>query len=136
MKNIHCLFLFFVFQNSFSQSDTLVKKFDEKLIGSWKGSEVDRKTLENKLYWFTNRFDNGTYIIMLTSVKDCNVKCWIEKGIWWTNNGKFYKLNARTDILTTYNYESTGVSEIFFSIKPSDAKVENEDAFYFENLLD
>ena len=136
MRNILCLLLFIVFQNSFSQSDTLVKNFDKKLIGYWKGSEVDRKTLENTLYWFTNRFENGTYVIMFTSVKDCNVKCWVEKGTWWTNKGKFYKLNARTDVLTIYNYKFSGVSEIFFSIKPSDAKVENDDVFYFENLLD
>ena len=136
MKNIFCLLLFFVFSNAFSQSDTLIKKIDKNLIGSWKGSDVDRNTLDITLYWFTNRFEDGTYVIMFTSGKDCNVKCWVEKGTWWTNGGKFYKLNARTDVLTTYNYKSTGVSEIFFSVKPYDTKLENDDVFYYENLLD
>ncbi|KUJ62365.1 hypothetical protein AR687_07845 [Flavobacteriaceae bacterium CRH] len=127
--------MFFALSKIFSQSDTLVRKKDKKLIGYWKGAEFDKRTLIPKLYWTSSRLEDGTYLITFTSVKDCDVKYWNEKGSWWTNNDKIYKLNSRTHVLTVHNYKSTGVGEMFFSVKTSDVKVEKDDEFYFENLI-
>lgn len=136
MKKILYPFIFLVSLNVLGQSETLISKEEKKLVGYWKGAEFESITLIPKKYWTINREENGKYFIVFTSVKDCEVKVWNERGRWWTDNGKFYKLNSRTNILTVINYNFSGLNEIFFSEKASDAKVENGDIFYFENLVD
>lgn len=129
-------FVFLISLNVLGQSEKLERKNDKKLVGYWKGAEYDKITLVPKIYWTINRDETGKYFIVFTSTKDCEVRVWNERGRWWIDNGKFYKLNSRTGDLTVINYSFTGVNEIFFSEKPSDAKIEENDVFYFENLID
>lgn len=136
MKVLLFGFVFLVSLYVFGQSETLKANNDKKLVGYWKGADFDSITLIRKKYWTINREENGKYFIVFTSVKDCEVKVWNERGTWWTHNGKYYKLNSRTHIITEINYLFTNVNEVFFSEKPSNAKVKNNDVFYFEGLID
>jgi hypothetical protein len=136
MSKLLCYLIILVSLNVLGQSEVLSGKNDKKLVGYWKGAEYDKITLVPKKYWTINREENGKYFIVFTSTKDCEVRVWNERGRWWINNGKFYKLNSRTGDLTVINYSFSGINEIFFSEKPSDAKIEDKDVFYFENLID
>ena len=135
-KKLFCCLVLLVSLNVSGQTEIIIKEKDKKLVGYWKGAEFDNTTLIRNKYWTTNREENGNYFIVFTSIMDCKAEVWNERGIWWTDNGKYYKLNSRTHVLSVINYSFNGRSEIFFSEKPSDAKVENNDVYYFEGLID
>ncbi|PWB25445.1 hypothetical protein [Flavobacterium sp. HTF] len=136
MNTLLCCLIFLVSFSVCGQSEIVIKKNDKKLVGYWKGAEFDDETLIQTKYWTINREENGNYFIVFTSFIDCKIKVWNERGTWWTDNDKYYQLNSRTHILTVINYSFSNVNEVFFSEKPSDAKVENNDVYYFEGLID
>ncbi|ABQ05944.1 hypothetical protein [Flavobacterium johnsoniae] len=136
MSKLLCNLIFLVSLSVFGQSEKLVRKNDKKLVGYWKGADFDNVKFIQKKYWTINREENGNYFIVFTSFIDCEVKVWNERGTWWTDNGKYFQLDSRTHNLTSINYSLININEMFFSKKPSDAKVENNDVYYFEGLID
>ena len=43
---------------------------DPKMFGSWKGSEKDQQIMGVEKHWIQHRFENGTYIILFTTIED------------------------------------------------------------------
>lgn len=125
--------MYSILLNSYGQSDNL-KKNDKILLGFWKGAEFDEVTLDIKKHWLINRLENGTYIILGTSLDNCKVKFSNEKGTWWTDNGKLYQLNDNSKVLKIFNYRTTdlGSVEIFFSENPC-KHIKDCGKFFYEN---
>ena len=78
---------------------------DSKLVGVWKGFEVDKQIEGVEKHWIQQRFENGTYVIMFTTKEDCQIETFTEKGKWWTEKGKFYELSGDVKEADVYNYE-------------------------------
>ena len=87
---------------SFTSGD---KQYDSKLVGIWKGFEVEKQIEGVEKHWIQQRFKNGTYVIMFTSKQDCEIETFTEKGKWWTKDGKFYELSNNSKNIDIYNYE-------------------------------
>lgn len=121
--------------NVFSQTNNDVKKIDDKVIGCWKGNEVDGQEIGLTKFWIVNRFEDGTYIMMFTSLKNCIVNSQVEKGTWWVKDEKFYELYSESDIPTIYSYEVLE-DKIKFSLISSEVDYENQDVIFYDHKID
>ncbi|CAD0008429.1 MULTISPECIES: hypothetical protein [Flavobacterium] len=110
----------------FSFSSNL-KEQDSKLIGVWKGFEVEKQIEGVEKHWIQQRFENGTYVIMFTTKQDCQIETFTEKGKWWTEKGKFYELssNAKDPEIYIYNVKNEDEVVDFKSVKMSGEKNES-----------
>ena len=100
-----------------SLSFTMFESGDKnKFIGNWKGSEKDNQTKGVTKYWIQNRYKDGTFVLLFTTVANCEVEHLAEKGKWWVKDGIFYELHSdgKTD---TYTYEILNDNEIKFKAK-------------------
>ncbi|MBF4517554.1 hypothetical protein IRZ71_14415 [Flavobacterium sp. ANB] len=101
------------------------KEQDSKLIGLWKGFEVEKQIEGVEKHWIQQRFENGTYVIMFTTKEDCQIETFTEKGKWWTEKGKFYELSSNAKDPEVYSYEMKNDEVVEFkSIKLSGEKNE------------
>jgi hypothetical protein len=71
-------FLLFSYSSIKSSDDDKLKT---KLIGTWSGSE-DNQIRGVTKYWIQIRNKNGTYILMYTTIENCEVENFVEKGKW------------------------------------------------------
>lgn len=95
-----------------------------KFVGSWKGSEKDNQTEGTTKYWIQNRYKDGTFVLIFTTVNNCEVEHLAEKGKWWIKDGIFYELHndGKTD---TYTYEILDDNQIKFKAKNLSLDFEN-----------
>jgi hypothetical protein len=91
------------------------KTYDSKLVGCWKGSEINQQMDGISKYWVACRFENGTSTLLFIAIdKNGEVTQETENGKWWVENGKYYELNnydKKTDI---YDYEIVDGSTVNF----------------------
>jgi hypothetical protein len=91
------------------------KTYDPKLVGCWKGSEVNQQIDGVSKYWIACRFENGTSTLLFVAVeKNGNVTQETENGKWWVENGKFYELHNYDKIVDIYNYEVVDENTVNF----------------------
>lgn len=104
MKKILVTFLVFFSFFAFSQSKNVQKnKIDQKLVGTWKGSETDQQVEGMTKYWVLSRFADGTFSMMFTTSQNCEINSHVETGQWWIQNGEYHELHyisGNTDIYT------------------------------------
>lgn len=80
------------------------KEHDKRLVGIWKGFEVDKQYEGVEKHWIQQRFENGTYVIMFTSKQDCEIQTFTEKGKWWTKDGEFFEQSKSSKTIDVYKY--------------------------------
>lgn len=98
----------FVTSLSFSQETqkAKMKTFDSKLVGCWKGSEIDQQQKGLKKYWVSCRFENGTSTLLFVAIdKNGKVIQETENGKWWVENGRYYELHNYDGVTDIYDYE-------------------------------
>lgn len=103
MKTFKTLILFFgiILFTSFSSENNN----DKKLVGIWKGFEVEKQYEGVEKHWIVQRFANGTYVIMFTTKQNCEIQTFTEKGKWWTKGNLFYEKHENGDVPEIYSYE-------------------------------
>jgi hypothetical protein len=109
MKKILFSLVFTLITNFiFSQQSAPIdgKTYDPKLVGCWKGSEVNQQIDGLSKYWVACRFENGTSTLLFIAIeKNGTVTQETENGKWWIENGKFYELHDYDKIVDIYDYE-------------------------------
>lgn len=80
-------------------------KYDKKLVGIWKGFEVDKQIEGVEKHWIVQRFSNGNYVIMFTTKQDCSIQTFTEKGKWWTKGNQFFEKQDESENTESYTYE-------------------------------
>ncbi len=94
------LFLVIILFTSFKSENNN----DKKLVGIWKGFEVEKQYEGVEKHWIVQRFANGTYVIMFTTKQDCEIQTFTEKGKWWTKGNLFYEKHENGDAPEIYSY--------------------------------
>ncbi len=135
MKKLFYLVLLLAFTYSYCQV-VPEKSIDNKLVGIFKGTEVDGQVKGLTKNWIVNRFQNGDYVIMFTTIAGCKVESFVEKGIWWIENGKYYELFSNSDEPSIYDYQVSDNGNIGFKVKSSDVKYESKEYEFFDIKLD
>lgn len=110
-----------------SLSFTVIESSEKnKFIGSWKGSEKDNQTDGVTKYWIQNRYKDGTFVLIFTTVENCQVEHLAEKGKWWIKDGK-------TD---TYTYEILDENQIKFKAKDLSLGFENSNYEFIDTKVE
>ena len=106
-----------------------------KFVGSWKGSEKEYQTEGVTKYWIQNRYKDGTFVLIFTTVTNCEVEHIAEKGKWWIKDGIFYELHndGKTD---TYNYEFLDENQIKFKAKDLSIGFENSNYEFIDTKVE
>ena len=102
MKKLLVLSLFSIAAGLTAQK----KEYDPKVMGCYKGSEVNQQMEGLSKYWVSCRLEKGKSILMFVAInQDGKVVQQTENGSWWTNNGKYYELHKTDNVTDIYNYE-------------------------------
>lgn len=130
--------LFVVLISIVSLSFTILKdnkKDEKKFIGSWTGSEKDNQREGLTKHWIQNRYKDGTFILMFTTIENCEVEHMVERGKWSIKDGLFYEYHndGKTDI---YNYEIIDDNHIKFKAKQMGIEQNNEEYEFIDTKLE
>lgn len=108
------------------------KKLKNILIGTWSGSDQDQQELGLTKYWIKTLNKNGTFIVMFTSIKNCEVESHIEKGKWEVKDGLYhetFEVDGKTDI---YSVEIIDDNTVKYKAKVLSIEFENKDYEFVE----
>lgn len=140
MKKIILSSLILAYAGIYAQkSKPQANKIDKNLVGLWKGSEKDQQIEGLEKLWIMERKQDGTFMLLFTTVQDCKVDQHVEKGQWWIENGEFHELHYDSGMTDVYTYEVLDHSHVKFKSKEQsmematnnytfvDTKIEEED---------
>lgn len=122
-------FLLFSFMSIKSSDDDKLKN---KLIGTWSGSEEDNQVRGVTKYWIQIRNKNGTYILMYTTIEDCEVENFVEKGKWWVKDGMFYEKYESSEKPDSYSVEIVDDNNVKFKARELDSEFDNKEYEFTE----
>ena len=107
-------------------------KLKIKLIGTWSGSEEDNQVRGVTKYWIQIRNKNGTYILMYTTIENCEVVNFVEKGKWWVKDGVFYEKYEDSDEPDVYAVEMLDDTSVKFKAKKLSPEFDNKEYEFTE----
>nr|WP_314896680.1 hypothetical protein [uncultured Flavobacterium sp.] len=115
-KVIFILAVMLITNLSFGQETQ--KTYDPKLVGCWKGSEIEQQQKGLSKYWVSCRFENGTSTLLFVAInKNGKVTQETENGKWWVENGKYYELHNVDNVTDIYEYEVIDNSVKFTAVE-------------------
>lgn len=122
-------FLLFSFALTKTNDDDKLKT---KLTGTWSGFEEDNQQHGVTKYWIQIRNKNGTFIIMFTSIENCEVESHIEKGKWWVKDGLFYETSGKDKKPDVYEVEMLDDYNVKFKAKQLSTEFDNKEYEFSE----
>lgn len=86
-------------------------------------------------HWIQNRYKDGTFVLIFTTVKDCEVDQLYEKGKWWLKAGLFYELpvDGKTDV---YSNEFLEEKQIKFKAQQLSIDQDDESFEFIDTKLE
>lgn len=106
------------------------KEYDPKVMGCYKGSEVNQQMEGVSKYWVSCRLEKGKSILMFVAInQDGNVVQETENGSWWTKDGKYYELHNTDKVTDIYNYEVLPNGDVKFQSIEMMGKKDNTYSF-------
>lgn len=91
------------------------KEYDPKMMGCYKGSEVNQQVDGISKYWVSCRLDKGKSVLLFVAIdQNGRVRQTTENGNWWTSNGKYYELHKYDNVTDVYNYEVLANGDVRF----------------------
>jgi hypothetical protein len=123
--------------SAFFLSFTVLKENDKKIfVGNWAGSEKDQQIEGVTKYWQQTRFKDGTYIIMFTTIEECEVDQFIEKGTWYIKDGIFHEVHTNSGSEDIYEYEIIDNDHIKFKSKKMGVEMTNSNYEFIDTRLE
>ncbi|AZB08147.1 hypothetical protein EG344_04395 [Chryseobacterium sp. G0162] len=111
MRKILVLALFSIAMGLTAQK----KEYDPKVMGCYKGSEVNQQQEGLSKYWVSCRLEKGKSILMFVAInQDGEVIQNTENGSWWTKDGKYYELHNTDNVTDIYNYKVLPTGDVEF----------------------
>lgn len=111
-------------------------KIDKQLVGLWKGSEKGQQIAGLEKLWVMDRKEDGTFVLIFTTVQDCEVNQHIEKGQWWIENGEFHELHFVSGQTDTYTYKVLDPDHVKFSSKQQSMTMETDVYSFVDTRID
>lgn len=119
MKNIILTNLIFFIALSMPLTAQMVeiangKQIDERLVGTWEGSEKDEQMDGMSKKWTMVRNADGTFELDFTAFLDGEDVSTNETGTWWIENGKFHEYHEYSRLTDIYEYEVLSKKKVKF----------------------
>ncbi|MCW3162715.1 hypothetical protein [Chryseobacterium oryctis] len=121
---------------SAQKTKTQVNKIDKNLVGLWKGGEKDQQIEGMEKLWIMERKEDGTFMLLFTTVQDCQVNQHIEKGQWWIENGEFHELHFDSGSTDVYTYELLDKSRVKFKSKSMTMDMTNSEYTFIDTKIE
>lgn len=118
------------------EKDTKVNKLDNKMFGSWKGSENDNQRKGLVKYWIQHRFEDGTFVLLFTAIENGEVESFVEKGQWWIENGEFHELHFNSGKTDVYTYTFVDENHVKFKAKNIGVNFENSEYEFIDTKIE
>ncbi len=102
------------------------KKIDDRLVGTWIGSEKDKQVKGAEKSWEMIRKPDGTFILNFKIIVNEKTHKNTETGNWWIENGKFHEfhdVSGKTDI---YQYKVLDANKIKFTSERINVEMSSE----------
>lgn len=90
------------------------KQIDERLVGTWEGSEKDNQMEGMTKQWTMTRNEDGTFSLDFSMTMDGETQTTQETGTWWIENWKFYEYHDYSDKTDIYEYEILNKKKVKF----------------------
>jgi len=112
-KAVLIVFLIFTY-SCFGKVYSKNLSIDSCLVGTWSGSEKDEQAKDVQVNWIQYRYSDGKLVTKFTQTYLGEESVTIEKGKWWTKDGKFYEKSEDSKKPDIYNYEVVDKNHIIF----------------------
>lgn len=137
MKKILIIAFLTVFSFANAQKkDAKENKLDEKMFGSWKGSENDNQRKGLVKYQIQHRFEDGTFLLLFTAIENGEVESFVEKGQWWVENGEFHELHFNSGKTDVYTYSFIDKNHVKFKAKNVGVNFENSGYEFIDTKIE
>lgn len=123
-------------QKAASNSKIKTNKIDKNLVGLWKGSEKDQQVKGLEKLWIMERKADGTFMLLFTTVQDCEVDQQVEKGQWWIENGEFHELHYSSGQTDIYSYQVLDPSHIRFKSKEQSMEMSTDNYTFIDTRIE
>lgn len=119
-------------QRHFAQL-TSGQSIDQRLVGSWGGSETDDQLEGMKKSWVMERTESGTFSLdFQVTYRGQAPQQIIETGRWWIKDGLFYEYHNVSGQTDVYAYDVLNKQQIRFrSHTLSSGGAHDDDAYTF-----
>lgn len=119
MKNTILTNLFFLIVLALPLSAQLIdvangKQIDERLIGTWEGSEKNEQMEGLSKKWTMVRNADGTFELDFTFYIDGEEEATNETGTWWIQDGQFHEFHDYSQMTDIYDYEVLDKKKVKF----------------------
>jgi hypothetical protein len=129
--------LFFCGSLLAQNTDTTKRKIDQRLVGSWSGSDLGHQQKGVNMYWLQSRNPDGTFVSLIIAIdKKGKVENIAEKGKWWVENDVFYELHFVSGDTDTYTYEVLDEEHIKFKLKSTALNMANSNYEFVDTKVD
>ncbi|WP_336961447.1 hypothetical protein [Chryseobacterium contaminans] len=139
MKKLILSILLLAFGSVYAQKTKAkphANKIDKQLVGLWKGSEKDQQIAGMEKRWVMERKEDGTFMLIYTTIQDCDVNQFIERGQWWIENGEFHELHFVSGQTDTYTYKVLDPDHVKFSSKQMSITIATDDYSFVDTKID
>lgn len=110
-------------------------KLDPALFGSWEGSEKDGQQKGMIKHWVMHRFEDGTFVLLFTTIEDGIADSFAEKGKWWIENGLFHEYHNNSKQTDVYSYRLIDADHVQFKAKSLAMDMENPDYQFIDTRI-
>jgi|GEM_PF-172968 len=119
MKNFILTNLFFLLALAIPSSAQMIeaangKQIDERLVGTWEGSEKNEQMDGLSKKWTMVRNADGTFELDFTAYLDGKDVSSNETGTWWIEDGKFHEYHEYSEMTDIYEYEVLSKKKVKF----------------------
>lgn len=120
MKALYFLIVCFCITTIVSCTPTLKtiengKKIDQRLVGTWIGSEKDKQMEGVEKHWEMTRRDDGSFSLKFTVHMDGETETITETGNWWVDKNTFFEKHDVSGKTDTYKYKVLNNDHVKFS---------------------
>ncbi|MDQ0595632.1 hypothetical protein QFZ37_004001 [Chryseobacterium ginsenosidimutans] len=123
-------------QKAISNSKIKANKIDKNLVGLWKGSEKDQQIIGMEKLWIMERKEDGTFMLLFTTIQNCVIDQQVEKGQWWVENGEFHELHFNSGQADIYNYQILDPSHIKFKSKEQSIQMSTDEYSFVDTRIE
>ena len=135
--NLKLIMLLFLSVCLFSNLSANKKSVDNRLVGSWWGSEKDEQVKGVLIKWIQHRYSDGTFVTCFTNVyEDGTEDSSIEKGKWWVEKDMLFEQSKKSKKPDIYSFEVVDKDHIIFSAKKLTVKFENKNYKFVDTRVE
>lgn len=102
-------------------------KIDQRLVGTWEGSEKDNQLEGLTKKWLMTRNEDGTFSVQYSTVYDGEIEQHTETGTWWVEGNRFHEKNSYSGLTDTYIYKVLDDNQIHFRTVKMGIEIDNPD---------